>query len=629
MAQFLPINQIEMKERGWEEVDFVYVNGDSYVDHPSFGCAIITRLLESLGYKIGFLAQPDWKRPESFNEFGKPKLGFLVSAGNVDSMVNHYSVAKKRRDTDFYTAGGVMGKRPDYATVVYCNKIRELYPDSPIVIGGVEASLRRFAHYDYWKNEVFPSILIDAKADILSYGMGENSITEIASRLKKGEDVSQITDIRGTAYITRDISILQKGYVECGSYEKLRNDKVAYAKATQIQLDNQDYAKGKTIVQKHGDSYLVQNPPAKPLSQEEMDKVHNLQYQRTYHPSYEALGGVPSIKEVQFSIIHNRGCFGACNFCAITLHQGKYISSRSHDSVVKEAKEMVHHPEFKGYIHDVGGPTADFRTPSCKGQLDKGICTHRKCLSPAPCPNLEADHSDYVELLRKVRAIEGVKKVFIRSGIRFDYVMYAKDDTFLKEVTKHHVSGQLKVAPEHISDNVLKYMGKSPVKVYKEFSKKFYRFSKEAGKEQYLVPYLMSSHPGSTLKDAIELALFLKREKLRPEQVQDFYPTPGTVSTCMYYTGLDPKTLERVHVEKDPHQKAIQRALLQYFKPSNQHLVIEALAQGKRTDLIGSGPNCLVKPLPKQRRTKEITIHFNGVKTWQKGNIKSKHKRRK
>lgn len=627
MVEFLPINKEEMNHRGWEEVDFVYVNGDSYVDHPSFGCAIITRVIEQMGFKVGFLAQPDYKNKESFAEFGKPKYGFLVSAGNVDSMVNHYSVAKKKRNTDFYTAGGVMGKRPDYATVVYCNKIRELYGEEmPIIIGGVEASLRRFAHFDYWADKVLPSVLVESKADLLSFGMGENSIKEIVSRLRDGEPISQITDVLGTAYLSKTLNQLPNGYIECASYEKVKNDKLAYAKASQIQLNQQDYAKGKTIVQKHGDLYLVQNPPAKPLSREEMDWVYNLQYKKTYHPSYEVLGGVPSIQEVQFSIIHNRGCFGACNFCAITLHQGKYVTSRSHESVIKEAEEMVNHPDFKGYIHDVGGPTADFRSPSCENQLEKGICSHKKCLSPTPCPNLKPDHSDYIALLRKLRKIKGVKKVFVRSGIRFDYVMYEKNDNFLKEIVNHHVSGQLKVAPEHISDNVLKYMGKSPVKVYKAFSKKFYQLSKEAKKEQYLVPYLMSSHPGSTLADAIELALFLKKENLRPEQVQDFYPTPGTVSTCMYYTGLDPNTLKPVHVEKDPHQKAMQRALLQYFKPNNKHLVEEALKKAGREDLIGNGVHCLVKPSGRKKDS-DIKINYDGVKTWQRKSTQKRNRR--
>ena len=630
MLEFLPVNQEEMLSRGWDQVDFVYVSGDSYVDHPSFGMAIITRLLEKLGFKIGVLAQPNWQDLNSFKEFNEPKYGFIVSSGNVDSMVNHYSVAKKIRKTDFYTAGGVMGKRPDYAVRTYSNQIRKAYPESNILLGGVEASLRRFAHYDYWADTVLPSVLVESKADMLMYGMGENVVTEVVTRLRNGESLSDIKDVKGTCYIEKDVNNLQDDFDSCSSFAKVAENKLSYAKATKIQIENQDYAYGKVITQKHGDVYLVQNKPQKPLTTEEMDDVYAMEYKKTYHPMYEKLGGVPSITEVEFSLVQNRGCFGNCNFCAIALHQGKYVSSRSKESLVKEATDMVKNPNFKGYIHDVGGPTANFRKPSCDNQLEKGICKHRKCLSPKPCKNLKVDHNEYIEILREIRSIEGIKKVFIRSGIRFDYVMYDRDDKFLKEVVKYHVSGQLKVAPEHISDNVLKYIGKPSVKVYQEFSDKFYSITKSINKKQYLVPYLMSSHPGSTLQDAILLTLYLKRNKVKPEQVQDFYPTPATVSTCMFYSGYDPLTMEKVETTKDPHEKALQRALLQYYKENNQHLVVEALTKAGRTDLIGTHSEALVKPLKGQskKKNKEIEIRFNGDDRWQKGNKKGTTKRK-
>ncbi|MGL5972382.1 MAG: YgiQ family radical SAM protein [Oscillospiraceae bacterium] len=618
MIDFLPINREDMLKRGWEQVDFVYVSGDSYVDHPSFGMAIITRLLESQGFKIGVLAQPNTNNLKEFESFSKPKYGFLVSSGNVDSMVNHYSVAKIRRDTDFFTAGGEMGKRPDYAVKEYCKAIRAVYPDTNIIIGGVEASLRRFAHYDYWSDSVFPSILIETKADLLSYGMGENSITEICERLKKGETLRNIKDVRGTCYIEEDVNLILKDSMVCSSYNKVKENKLSYAKASKIQLINQDYAYGKTVVQKHGDVLVVQNPPSKPLSEAEMDEVYNREYTRTYHPCYKDKGGVPSIEEVKFSIIQNRGCFGSCNFCAITLHQGKYVTSRSKDSILKEAVKITKQEDFKGNIHDVGGPTANFRKPSCDGQLERGICPIKKCLAPKKCKHLKIDHSEYLDILRSLRKVDGVKNVFVRSGIRFDYVLYGKDDKFLKEVVKNHTSGQLKVAPEHICDNVLGYMGKPGNNLYQNFSDKFYEYTKSMGKKQYLVPYLMSSHPGSTMKDAIELSIFLNKNKIKPEQVQDFYPTPGTVSTTMYYTGLDPMTLDEVYVPKTREEKKTQRAFLQYYKESNSKIIRDALIKNNRKDLIGFESSCLVKPQKDNKSIKkDIVVNYSGVELWQ------------
>ncbi|MBC3515436.1 YgiQ family radical SAM protein [Neobittarella massiliensis] len=595
MRDFLPICRADMEARGWEQVDFVYISGDSYIDHPSFGAAIITRLLEDRGYRVAILPQPDIGDEAVFTQFGTPRLGFMISSGNVDSMVNHYTVAKKRRSTDFYTAGGEMGRRPDRAVTVYTRTVRRLYPQSAIIIGGVEASLRRFAHYDYWDDKVRPSILADSGADLISYGMGEYQTIELADRLAAGEPISAITDVRGTCYMTtRDQ--LAPGFVECASFEKVRENKLSYAKATAIQYGEFDYARGRTVVQKHGDRVLVQNPPAKPLDTEMLDYVYALPYQRTYHPSYEKLGGVPAIKEVEFSIIHNRGCFGACNFCAIAVHQGRHITCRSTQSVLKEAKALTENPRFKGYIHDVGGPTANFRQPSCSGQLERGMCKNKKCLAPTPCPRLQVDHREYDELLSDMRKIPGIKKVFVRSGIRFDYLNLDKDQSFFDHLVAHHVSGQLKVAPEHCSAGVLAAMGKPAIAAYKRFQSQFYKKTAKIGKKQYLVPYLMSSHPGSGLKEAIDLALFLKEEGLHPQQVQDFYPTPNTVSTCMYYTGLDPFTLQPVYVATDPHEKAMQRALIQYFLPQNRALVCEALLRAGRADLIGVGKNCLVRP---------------------------------
>lgn len=593
---FLPISKEDMRRRGIEQLDFVYVCGDAYVDHPSFGHAIITRLLESYGYTVGIIAQPDWKQNDSIAILGEPRLGFLVSAGNMDSMVNHYSVSKKRRKTDAFSPGGVMGKRPDYAAVVYCNLIRRTYKKTPIIIGGIEGSLRRLAHYDYWSNKVKRSILLDSGADLISYGMGERSIIEIAEALAAGIDVKDITYIRGTVFRTQDPYFIEDAIV-LPSYDEISTNKEAYARSFYIQYQNTDPFQAKKMAEAypHG-IYVVQNPPQKPLSMQEMDDVYALPYTRTYHPIYEKDGGIPAISEVKFSLISNRGCFGGCNFCALTFHQGRIIQTRSHASILAEAKQMIQNKDFKGYIHDVGGPTANFRHPSCKKQLEKGVCTNRQCLFPTPCKNLTVDHKDYLSLLRKLRQLPGVKKVFIRSGIRFDYLLEDKDDRFFRELCQYHVSGQLKVAPEHISDNVLRYMGKPPVEVYDRFKEKYRKINEQIGKKQYLVPYLMSSHPGSTLKDAIALAEYLRDLGYMPEQVQDFYPTPSTISTCMYYTGLDPATMQPVYVSHNPHEKAMQRALIQYRNPSNYDLVYEALKKEHREDLIGFDQHCLIRP---------------------------------
>ncbi len=585
-TEFLPISRQEMLEKGIDRPDFVVVGGDAYVDHPSFGTAVIARLVQALGFKVCILAQPDYSSCESFKEFGKPKYGFLIGSGNVDSMVTHYTVAKRRRETDDYSPGGKVGLRPDRALTVYSRLAKQAYPDLPVIIGGIEGSLRRFAHYDYWSDSVMPSILIDTGADLLSFGMSERQTARIVQRLAAGEDIKNMTDIPGTCYLTT-ADKLPDGYVECAGFNKVKTDKISYSKATRIQMENQDHISAKPVVQKQTDNlYLVQNKPAKPLYRAELDRLFTLPFTRLPHPSYEKLGGVKAISEVEFSIIHNRGCFGGCNFCAITMHQGRFVTSRSHDSVLKEAQMITDSPHFKGYIHDIGGPTADFRIPSCKKRVTEGMCPDRKCLAPTPCPNLMVDHSDYLELLRKVRSLPKVKKVFVRSGLRFDYMMLDKDDTFINELVKYHVSGQLKVAPEHFAKQTLKYMGKPPIGVYDKFSKKFYQATKKAGKEQYLVPYLMSSHPGSTVKDAVELAEYLAKNKIRPEQVQDFYPTPGTVSTSMYYTGLDPYTLKPVYVAKDSKEKAMQRALLQYYNPKNRQTVMRALKMVHREDLI-------------------------------------------
>lgn len=593
---FLPISKEDMEERGISQLDFVYVCGDAYVDHPSFGHAIISRILEQHGYTVGIISQPDWKDDTSISVLGEPRLGFLVSAGNMDSMVNHYSVSKKRRDKDSFTPGGVMGKRPDYATVVYCNLIRHTYKKTPIIIGGIEASLRRMAHYDYWSNKVKRSILLDSGADIISYGMGERSIVEIADALASGIDVKDITFIDGTVFKTKDETIIYDA-IKLPDYDVIKEDKRIFAKSFYTQYCNTDPFVAKRLYEPYGDTtFVVQNPPQKPLTQEEMDNTYALPYMRTYHPIYEEAGGVPAIKEVKFSLISNRGCYGGCNFCALTFHQGRIIQTRSHESIIAEAKLITKDKDFKGYIHDVGGPTANFRQPACEKQLTKGACPTRQCLFPTPCKNLRVDHSDYIKLLRELRSLPKVKKVFIRSGIRFDYLIYDKDQTFLRELCEHHVSGQLKVAPEHISNEVLSKLGKPGVEVYNKFVKAYYDMNKKIGKEQYLVPYLMSSHPGSTLKEAIELAEYLRDLGYMPEQVQDFYPTPATISTCMYYTGLDPSTLEPVYVTTNPHEKAMQRALIQYRNPKNYDLVYEALMKADRKDLIGFDKKCLIKP---------------------------------
>ena len=595
-GNFLPITREEMKERGWNQVDFVYVSGDAYVDHPSFGHAIITRLLESRGYRVGIIAQPDWRKPESVQVFGEPRLGFLVSAGNMDSMVNHYSVSKKRRKTDAYTPGGEMGKRPDYACVVYGNLIRQTYKKTPIILGGIEASLRRMAHYDYWSDKLKRSVLLDSGADVISYGMGEHSIVELAEALDAGIPVEDITYIAGTVVKTKSLDSIYDAEI-LPSFEDLKADKMNYARSFYTQYLNTDAFNGKRLVEPYSEHlYVVQNPPATPLTQMEMDDVYSLPYQRTYHPSYEAKGRVPAIKEIKFSLISNRGCFGGCSFCALTFHQGRIVQVRSHESLIEEAKEITKDKDFKGYIHDVGGPTANFRHPSCKKQMEHGVCKTRQCLFPSPCKNLDADHRDYVSLLRKLRDIPKVKKVFIRSGIRFDYLLADKKQEFLRELCEYHVSGQLKVAPEHVAGPVLSLMGKPEHKVYEEFTRQFYKMNEKIGKEQYLVPYLMSSHPGSTLKEAVELAEYCRDLGYMPEQVQDFYPTPSTLSTCMYYTGVDPRTMQKVYVPKSPHEKAMQRALIQYRNPELYDLVIEALHKAGRSDLIGFGPKCLVRP---------------------------------
>ena len=595
-GNFLPITREEMKERGWDQVDFVYVSGDAYVDHPSFGHAIITRLLESRGYRVGIIAQPDWRKPESVQVFGEPRLGFLVSAGNMDSMVNHYSVSKKRRKTDAYTPGGEMGKRPDYACVVYGNLIRQTYKKTPIILGGIEASLRRMAHYDYWSDKLKRSVLLDSGADVISYGMGEHSIVELAEALDAGIPVEDITYIAGTVVKAKSLDSIYDAEI-LPSFEDLKADKMNYARSFYTQYLNTDAFNGKRLVEPYSEHlYVVQNPPAAPLTQMEMDDVYSLPYQRTYHPSYEAKGGVPAIKEIKFSLISNRGCFGGCSFCALTFHQGRIVQVRSHESLIEEAKEITKDKDFKGYIHDVGGPTANFRHPSCKKQMEHGVCKTRQCLFPSPCKNLDADHRDYVSLLRKLRDIPKVKKVFIRSGIRFDYLLADKKQEFLRELCEYHVSGQLKVAPEHVAGPVLSLMEKPEHKVYEEFTRQFYKMNERIGKEQYLVPYLMSSHPGSTLKEAVELAEYCRDLGYMPEQVQDFYPTPSTLSTCMYYTGVDPRTMQKVYVPKSPHEKAMQRALIQYRNPELYDLVIEALHKAGRSDLIGFGPKCLVRP---------------------------------
>lgn len=591
---FLPINREDMSMRGWDELDFLYISGDAYVDHPSFGHAIITRVLEKEGFRVGVIAQPDWRSIDNFVGLGRPRYAVLISSGNIDSMVNHYTTAKKKRSGDLYSPGGKAGKRPDRAVIVYANRAREAFPGTPIIIGGIEASLRRFAHYDYWDDKVRRSILLDSRADLLIYGMGENAIVEAAHRLAEGAGMGDITDIRGTAYVTDKLP--ENGCIKVDSYEEVKNDKVKYAESFMKQYKEQDPYSGKLVVQEHDGLFVVQNPPAVPLSTSEMDAVYSLPYERTYHPVYEEMGGIPAIKEVEFSITSHRGCYGGCSFCALTFHQGRIIQPRSHVSIINEAKNFIWNPGFKGYIHDVGGPTANFRHPACDKQLKSGACRDKQCLHPKPCKNLKVDHHDYLNLLRELRKIQGVKKVFIRSGIRFDYLNLDLDGRFFKELCEHHVSGQLKVAPEHVSDNVLRAMGKPENKVYEEFSKKFYKINKELKKEQYLIPYFISSHPGSTLKDAIQLAEYLRDIHYSPEQVQDFYPTPGSLSTCMFYTGLDPRNMKKIYIPRSPKEKAMQRALLQYRRPQNYELVHEALVKAGREDLIGNDRRCLIKP---------------------------------
>lgn len=601
---FLPMNIKEVKARGWDEVDFVYVMGDSYVDHPSFGAAIITRVLEDCGYKVAVLSQPDWKNDADFLQFGKPRLGFFVTAGNIDSMVAHYTVAKRKRSDDAYTAGGKNGKRPDRAVTVYSNIIRRLYPDSVIIIGGLEASLRRFAHYDYWKNTVMPSVLFDSKADIISYGMGELQTIEIAKRLSEGYPVEALYDIRGICYAVKTSDYVPKTVVELPSYERVCESKKDYAIAARKELEEADAVRGKTLIQRHGNFILIQNPPMQPLDTKQLDYVYSLPYERWYPQCYEKLGGVPGIQEVLFSITHNRGCFGACNFCSLAFHQGRAVTVRSKQSVIDEAKSFLNDKRFKGYISDVGGPTANFRLPSCEKQKKAGLCKSRKCLAPTPCPNMQVSHTEYLDILRELRKLDGIKKVFIRSGIRFDYLMEDQSDEFFEELVKYHISGQLRVAPEHCSAAVLDRMGKPHIEAYKKFCDKFYKLTGRMSKDQYIVPYLMSSHPGSTLKDAVELALFCKRENIHPKQVQDFYPTPGTISTCMFYTGIDPYTMKEVYVPKTEEEKSMQRALLQYFIPENKQKVIKALIKAGRKDLIGYDSKCLVQPMSNQNNYK-------------------------
>ena len=613
--RFLPVTAADVRARGWDGVDFVYVTGDAYVDHPSFGVSIISRVLEAEGFRVAILSQPDYKSCEDFRRFGRPRLGFLVTAGNIDSMVAHYSVAKRRRTSDYYSPGGKMGRRPDRAVIVYCNRIREAYGDVPIILGGLEASLRRFAHYDYWDDRVRRSILVDSRADILTYGMGENILRRLAKLLDRGIPIKKIRDVRGCVYLAPRGEKLHFDHVECGDFNEIKQGGEAYARAFREQYRNQDAITGKAVVEYYDDKMLVQNPPMPPLTTEELDAVYALPYARTYHPDYEAEGGVPAIEEVRFSIAHNRGCFGSCNFCAITFHQGRAVRARSEESVLAEAKTIAADPDFKGYIHDVGGPTANFRQPACQKQLEKGVCLDRKCLFPSPCKNLVVDHTAYAAMLRKIEAIPRVKRVFIRSGIRYDYLMADKNREFMRQLVTRHVSGQLKVAPEHCAGAVLDTMGKPRIGVYEAFKREYFRLSAEAGLEQYLVPYLMSSHPGSTLREAVELALWLKKEGYMPEQVQDFYPTPGTVSTVMYATGIDPLSGKRVYVAKDYHEKQLQRALLQYAKPQNADLVREALRLCGREDLIGFGPECLVRPARGENGQKTpIRVSRNGKK---------------
>ena len=617
-GEFLPVTMEECRERGIEQPDFVYVCGDAYVDHSSFGAAIICRLLESRGYSVGMIAQPDWKDPESIQVFGEPRLGFLVSAGNMDSMVNHYTVSKKHRQKDAYSPGGEMGHRPDRAVIVYGNLIRRTYKKTPIILGGIEASLRRMGHYDYWSDQVKRSVLLDSGADMISYGMGEHSIVEIADALASGLDVKDITFIRGTVYRCKSVEHIPEP-LYLPSFEEIKEKKEQYARSFGIQHQNTDPYQAKVLIEDYGNQgYVVQNPPAYPLTEQEMDDVYHLPFMRTYHPMYEKKGGIPAIEEIRFSLTSNRGCFGGCNFCALTFHQGRILQTRSHDSILKEAEKMTEDPDFKGYIHDVGGPTADFRYPSCKKQLTKGVCKERQCLFPSPCKNLTVDHKDYLQLLRKVRNIPKVKKVFVRSGIRFDYLMADPDKTFLNELVKYHISGQLRVAPEHVSDEVLKFMGKPRHEVYEGFLKEYEKANARTGKQQYAVPYFMSSHPGCTMKEAVKLAEYVRDLGFTPEQVQDFYPTPSTLSTCMYYTGIHPLTGEKVYVPKNPHEKAIQRALMQYKNPENRELVLEGLKMTGRMDLVGFGPKCLIRPRELHKKAKKTQTRSLAHERYQK-----------
>lgn len=629
---FLPLCREDMDKRQISQFDFIYVIGDAYVDHPSFGHAIISRILEAEGFSVGIISQPDWKNPESVRIYGEPRLAFLVTGGNMDSMVNHYSVSKRRREKDAFTPGGVMGKRPDYATVAYCKLIRRAYPKAVIAIGGIEASLRRLAHYDYWSDKLKPSILLESGADLLLYGMGERSIVELAEALDSGLAAKDITFIPGTVYKTEKKEDIYDA-LTLPPYRELKDDKMNYAKSFYIQYQNTDPFRGKRLVEEYDKGVLVvQNPAARPLSQSEMDKVYALPYMRTFHPSYEAMGGVPAIEEVKYSLVSNRGCYGGCNFCALTFHQGRIVQTRSHESILKEAEQFIRDPEFKGYIHDVGGPTANFRGPSCDKQMKSGVCPDKQCLFPSPCKNLKIDHSDYLALLRKLRELPNVKKVFIRSGLRFDYLVNDPDKAFLKELCEHHISGQLKVAPEHISDAVLKKMGKPRVSVYRRFVKEYQDMNVKLNKKQYLVPYLMSSHPGSTLKEAVELAEFLRDLGYMPQQVQDFYPTPSTISTCMYYTGVDPANLEPVYVSRNPHEKAMQRALIQYRNPKNYELVVEALTLAGRTDLIGYDKKCLLRPRQSDKKTVALVSRrqqeIKKRKSQKKKTIRNVHKKK-
>lgn len=601
--KFLPVSKKDMQQRGIEQLDFILVSGDAYVDHPSFGTAIIGRTLEAAGFTVGVIAQPDWKKSDDFSKLGKPRLAFLVNSGNIDSMVNHYTAAKKRRSDDLYSPGGKSGFRPDRALIVYCNRIREAFKDVPIIIGGIEASLRRFAHYDYWDDKVRRSLLADCKADLLIYGMGEKTVVQVANLMSYGMNISKMTDVRGTVFISKDISNI-KNYVEVPSFEEVIEDKKAYGKAFKLEYDEQDPIRGKIVIQKHGDRYIVQNPPQLPLTVQDMDISYNLPYARTYHPMYEEAGGIPAINEVKFSITSHRGCYGSCSFCALTFHQGRIIQNRSQESIIDEAKILTTDKDFKGYIHDIGGPTANFRHKSCKLQEEHGACKNKQCMFPSPCKNLIVDHSEYLDLLRKVRKLPGIKKVFIRSGIRYDYLTYDKNLDFFKELCEHHISGQLKVAPEHVSDRVLAQMGKPTREVYDRFVKRYHDINKKIDKKQFLVPYLMSSHPGSDLHSAIELALYIKEMGYTPEQVQDFYPTPGSLSTTIYYTGFNPITGEKVYVPKDPHEKNMQRALMQFAKPENYKLVKEALIKANREDLIGVGGKYLIPPTQPSRGKK-------------------------